>query len=53
MILYLWIEYSFLFNQYSNLYRRFLEKDEAENKFVTSAEGANDPKVATDDDGKK
>ena len=53
MILYLWTEYCFLFNQYSSLYCRFLEKDDAENKFITSAEGANDPKVATDDDGKK
>ena len=35
----------FPFNQYSNIYSRLLEKDDAENKFTASAEGANDPKV--------
>ena len=35
----------FPFNQFSNLYSRLLEKDDAENKFTASAEGANDPKV--------
>ena len=35
----------FPFNQFSNLYSRHLEKDDAENKFTASAEGANDPKV--------
>ena len=39
--------------QYSNLYCRFLEKDDAENTFITSTEGANDPKVATEDDADK
>ena len=40
----------FPFNQYSNLYSRLLEKDDAENKFIASTEGANDPKVTTEDD---
>ena len=40
----------FPFNQYSNLYSRLLEKDDAENTFIASTEGANDPKVATEDD---
>ena len=40
----------FTFNQYSNLYSRLLEKDDAQNTFIASAEGANDPKVATEDD---
>ena len=43
----------FPFNQFSNLYCRFLEKDDAENTFITSTEGANDPKVATEDDADK
>ena len=40
----------FPFNQYPNLYSRLLEKDDAENTFIASTEGANDPKVATEDD---
>ena len=43
----------FPFNQYSNLYSRFLEKDDAENTFITSTGVANDPKVATEDDTDK
>ena len=43
----------FPFNQFSNLYCRFLEKGDAENTFVTSTEEANDPKVATEDDADK
>ena len=43
----------FPFNQYSNLYCRLLEKDDAENTFITSTEGANDPKVATEGDADK
>ena len=55
MILYLWVEHLwvFPFNRYSNLYCRFLEKDDAENTIITSTEGANDPKVATEDDANK
>ena len=30
----------FPFNQYSNIYSRLLEKDDAENKFTASAEEA-------------
>ena len=40
-------------NQYSNLYCRFLEKGDAENTFITSTEGANNPEVATEDDADK
>ena len=43
----------FPFNQYSNLYSRFLEKDDAENTFIASTGVANDPKVATEDDAFK
>ena len=39
----------FPFNQYSNLYYRLLEKDNAENTFIASTEGANDPIVDTED----
>ena len=39
----------FPFNQYSNLYYRLLEKDNAENTFIASIEGANDPIVDTED----
>ena len=55
MILYLWVEHLwvFPFNQYSNLYCTFLEKDDAENTIITSTEGANDPEVATEDDANK
>ena len=40
----------FPFNRHPNLYCRFLEKYDAENTFIASPEGANDPKVATEDD---
>ena len=43
----------FPFNQYSNLYSRFLEKDDAESTFIAPTGVANDPKVATEDDGDK
>ena len=43
----------FSFNQYSNLYCTFLEKDDAENTFITSTEEANDSEVATEDDADK
>ena len=43
----------FPFNQYSNLYCKFLEKDDAENTIITSTDRANDPKVATEDDADK
>ena len=43
----------FPFNQYSNLYRRFLEKDNAESTFITSTKGVNYSKVATEDDAEK
>ena len=43
----------FPFNQYSNLYSRFLEKDDAENTFIASTGVAIDPKVATEDDADK
>ena len=43
----------FSFNQYSNLYCTFLEKDDAENTFITSTEGAHNPEVATEDDADK
>ena len=43
----------FSFNQYSNLYCTFLVKDDAENTFITSTEGANDSEVATEDDADK
>ena len=40
----------FRFNQYSNLFSRLLDKLDAENTFIASTEGANYPKVATEDD---
>ena len=43
----------FPFNQYSNLYCKFLEKDDVENTIITSTDRANDPKVATEDDADK
>ena len=43
----------FPFNQYSNLYSRFLEKDDAGNTFIASIRVAIDPKVATEDDSDK
>ena len=43
----------FSFNQYSNLYCTFLEKDDAENTFITSTEEANDSEVATEDGADK
>ena len=43
----------FPFNQYSNLYCKFLEKDVVENTIITSTDGANDSKVATEDDADK
>ena len=43
----------FSFDQYSNLYCTFLEKDDAENTFITSTEEANDSEVATEDDADK
>ena len=33
----------FPFNQYSNLYSRFLKKDGADNTFIASTGVANDP----------
>ena len=39
--------------KFSVLYCRFLEKDDAENTFITSTEGAHNPEVATEDDADK
>ena len=40
----------FPFNQYLNPYSRLLGKGDAGNTFIASTEGANDLKVATEDD---
>ena len=36
-----------------NVYSRFLGKGDAKNTFIASTEGANDPKVATENDAEK